>query len=73
VTDPTRVYLTPDQAAEYLHVSPGTLANWRTARKGPRFRRHTARTVVYVQSELDAWSASQSVDTVNEMPNAEAK
>ena len=61
-----RIYLTPEQAAEYLHVSLRTLANWRCSRKGPAFRKHSRTAVVYVQAELDAWSEGQRVETVNE-------
>ena len=60
------IYLTPEQAAEYLHVSLRTLANWRCSRKGPAFRKHSRTAVVYVQAELDAWSEGQRVETVNE-------
>lgn len=48
-------YLLPEQAGDYLHLSGGTLANWRRTGKGPDFRRH-GRVIVYAVSDLDAWS-----------------
>ncbi len=59
------IYLSPEQAAEYLHVTTGMLTKWRCSRKGPVFRKH-GRFVVYVQAELDAWSEAQCVEMVNE-------
>lgn len=50
-------YLSPDQAAFYLGVSPRTLQEYRTAGTGPRFRRHS-RHVRYHIDDLDIWSRS---------------
>lgn len=58
-------YLLPEQAAERLHVTVGTLANWRGAGKGPRYRKHGSR-VVYTQTALDAWSAQQERRSTSE-------
>lgn len=48
-------FLSPDQAAFYLGVSPRTLQEYRTAGTGPRFRRHS-RHIRYHIDDLDAWS-----------------
>ncbi len=50
-------FLSPDQAAFYLGLSPRTLQEYRSARTGPRFRRHS-RHVRYHIDDLDAWSRS---------------
>lgn len=53
-------YLTPEEAAEYLRVSPRTLANLRwSGRGGPRYRRHGGKPV-YSLVDLDAWSDAQA-------------
>jgi hypothetical protein len=48
-------FLSPEQAAHYLGLSTRTLQAHRTARTGPRFRRH-CRHVRYHIDDLDAWS-----------------
>lgn len=46
------VNLTPEEVAERLHVSRGTLANWRVTGAGPRFIKW-GRKVLYPISELE--------------------
>jgi hypothetical protein len=46
--------LLPSEAAERLRVSPGTLANWRSARNGPSFIKF-GRKVLYPEAELNAF------------------
>lgn len=48
-------FLSPEQAAFYLSVSPRTLQEYRTAGAGPRYRRHS-RHIRYHIDDLDAWS-----------------
>jgi len=48
-------FLTTQQAAFYLGLSARTLQEYRTARTGPRFRRHSRR-VRYHIDDLDTWS-----------------
>ncbi|MBV2147512.1 helix-turn-helix domain-containing protein [Sphingobium sp. AS12] len=48
-------FLTTDQAAAYLKISPKSLKRLRRDGKGPAFRRHT-RMVQYHIDDLDAWS-----------------
>lgn len=52
-------WLTRDEAAEYLRVSPVTLRNWAyTGRHNLPYYRHGQR-VLYKRSELDEWLESQ--------------
>jgi excisionase family DNA binding protein len=46
--------LTPDQAAEQLHVKVGTLAQWRSQGRGPVFTR-VGGLVMYERSDLQAY------------------
>jgi hypothetical protein len=48
-------FLTTEQAAYYLGLSPRTLQGMRYSGEGPRFRRHT-RCVRYHIDDLNAWS-----------------
>lgn len=48
-------FLSPEQAAFYLGLSMRTLQEYRSAGKGPRFRRHS-RHIRYHIDDLDAWS-----------------
>lgn len=52
--------LTPDEAAEWLRVSPSTLANWRYLRTGPPYLRQ-GRVVRYRADALTAWAAKNEV------------
>ena len=51
--------LTAVQAGDYLRVHPRTLANWRSAGKGPRYIRSGSR-ALYRQADLDAWLDAHS-------------
>ncbi len=48
-------FLSTEQAAFYLGLSPRKLQTMRAAETGPRFRRHS-RYVRYHIDDLDAWS-----------------
>lgn len=52
-------YLTNDEAAEYLRLSPRTLEKQRVLGGGPRFRKFGAR-VVYAMADLRAWADSNT-------------
>lgn len=57
--------LTQEQAAEFLTLSPRTLADWRCQGFGPRYRKlGTGRNapVRYREDELEEWLANQVVD-----------
>lgn len=45
----------PEEAAEYLKMSPDTLANWRSAGEGPPFHKPAKRKIYYFRKDLDAW------------------
>lgn len=49
-------FLSTEQAAFYLGLSPRKLQAMRAEQSGPRFRRH-ARYVRYHIDDLDSWSA----------------
>jgi excisionase family DNA binding protein len=49
-------YLTNDEAAEYLRISPRTLEKLRGLGAGPAYRRHGRRRVAYAIKDLDDWS-----------------
>lgn len=48
-------YLNREQAAAILHVQPKTLANWACQGKGPKFRKPSARVILYAVEDLQAW------------------
>lgn len=50
--------LTPAEAAQYLCLAVGTLANWRWRGDGPPYVRYGHR-VRYRQSDLDVWMEGQ--------------
>lgn len=55
-------FLTTDETAELLHVTPGTLAAWRSCKKkGPRYAK-VGRSVWYDPKDIDAWIESQKID-----------
>ncbi|WP_298325795.1 helix-turn-helix domain-containing protein [Asticcacaulis sp.] len=47
--------VTPAEAAEYLKVSPRTLARWRITGDGPAFRALSPQVVRYDRASLRAW------------------
>jgi len=55
----TSPWLTPAEAAEYLSVKEGTLANWRSEGRGPQFAKQ-GRVVRYSAAVLDAWLSPPS-------------
>lgn len=50
----TSPWLTTAQAARYLHMSGGTLANWRISGEGPNYQA-VGRVIRYHKDELDAF------------------
>ena len=63
-------YLTNDEAAEYLRLSPRTLEKQRVIGGGPRFRKF-GRRVMYAVADLDAWAADRSFETTSDPESAE--
>ena len=63
-------YLTNDEAAEYLRLSPRTLEKQRVLGGGPKFRKF-GRRVMYAVVDLDAWAAERSFESTSEPEYAE--
>jgi len=63
-------YLTNDEAAAYLRLSPRTLEKQRVIGGGPRFRKF-GRRVMYAVADLDAWAADRSFETTSDPEYAE--
>jgi hypothetical protein len=62
-------YLTNDEAADYLRLSPRTLEKQRVIGGGPR--RKFGRRVMYAVADLDAWAAERSFETTSDPEYAE--
>ena len=63
-------YLTNDEAAEYLRLSPRTLEKQRVLGGGPKFRKF-GRRVMYAVADLDAWAADRSIESTSDPEYAE--
>ncbi|NPE60758.1 helix-turn-helix domain-containing protein [Dickeya dadantii] len=63
-------YLTNDEAAAYLRLSPRTLEKQRVIGGGPRFRKF-GRRVMYAVSDLDSWANQHSFETTSDPDYAE--
>ena len=59
----TKALLTPKEAAEFLGVPEGTLAQWRSQQRGPAYIKLEARLVRYRLDGLEAWLSSRTVET----------
>ena len=68
----SEVLLTPKQAAEFLGIPLGTLAQWRSQRRGPAYIKLEDRLVRYRRSDLEAYLAGHLVETarVEDIPIA---
>jgi len=58
-------YLTNDEAAAFLKLSPRTLEKQRVKGTGPRFRKF-GRRVVYAIEDLEGWSNARVFDSTAE-------
>jgi hypothetical protein len=63
-------YLTNDEAADYLRLSPRTLEKQRVFGSGPKFRKF-GRRVMYAVADLDAWAADRSFESTSDPDYAE--
>ena len=63
-------YLTNDEAADYLRLSPRTLEKQRVIGGGPKFRKF-GRRVMYAVADLDAWAAERSFESTSDPEYAE--
>lgn len=62
-------YLTNDEAAAYLRLSPRTLEKQRVIGGGPRFRKF-GRRVMYAVADLDTWADSRSFEATSDFEYA---
>ena len=60
--------LTPRQAAEIYGIAEGTLANYRSQNKGPRYYK-SGRKVIYFVDEFESWLRRQPILTINDYPS----
>jgi excisionase family DNA binding protein len=58
-------FLTNQEAAEYLKLSPRTLEKLRVIGGGPRFHKF-GRRVRYAQHELEAWADIRACDSTSD-------
>lgn len=63
---PQQTYLTPREAAAYLHSSASTLAKLRVYGGGPTFCR-IGRAIRYCKSDLDAFMTRSRVQSTSEV------
>ncbi|OGU22397.1 MAG: hypothetical protein A2580_02780 [Hydrogenophilales bacterium RIFOXYD1_FULL_62_11] len=63
-TQPAR-YLTNDEAAEFLRLSPRTLEKQRVIGGGPRFRKF-GRRVMYAVVDLETWADARSFEMTSD-------
>ena len=63
-------YLTNDEAADYLRLSPRTLEKQRVLGGGPKFRKF-GRRVMYAVADLDAWATDRSFESTSDPEYAE--
>lgn len=58
-------YLTNDEAADFLKLSPRTLEKQRVVGGGPRFRKF-GRRVVYAMDDLVSWAEARGCDSTSD-------
>ena len=63
-------YLTNDEAADYLRLSPRTLEKQRVFGGGPKFRKF-GRRVMYAVTDLDTWADQRSFEATSDPEYAE--
>lgn len=59
-TESKRKLLTPEQAADYLGVSPGTLGVWRSTKRYPLRYVRVGRRVMYRPEDVEAFVESRT-------------
>lgn len=64
-TRPAARYLTNDEAAAFLRLSPRTLEKQRVIGGGPRFRKF-GRRVLYAIDDLEAWADARSFEMTSD-------
>jgi len=59
----SKLLLTPKEAAEFLGIPSGTLAQWRSQRRGPPYIKLEERLVRYRRSDLEEYLSGHLIDT----------
>lgn len=59
----SKLLLSPKEAAEFLGLPEGTLAQWRSQRRGPPYIKLEERLVRYRRSDLEEYLSGHLVDT----------
>jgi len=59
----SELLLTPKEAAEFLGIPLGTLAQWRSQRRGPPYIKLEERLVRYRRSDLEKYLSGHFVGT----------
>ena len=59
----SKLLLTPKEAAEFLGIPSGTLAQWRSQRRGPPYIKLEERLVRYRRSDLEEYLSGHFVET----------
>lgn len=57
------MFLTPEELAKRLSMKVGSLANWRTQGKGPKYV--PGRPILYPVSEVEAWVKRNTVQSTS--------
>jgi len=65
--NPVIRYLTNEEAAAFLKLSPRTLEKQRVTGGGPRFHKF-GRRVVYAIEELESWASSRVCTSTSDVP-----
>ena len=63
-------FLTTNEAAERLRLSPRTLERFRLDGTGPRWCRVGRRRVIYSAADIDVWTASRTFTSTSEADTA---
>lgn len=59
----SELLLTPKEAAQFLGIPLGTLAQWRSQRRGPPYIKLEERLVRYRRSDLEEYLSGHLVET----------
>lgn len=59
-----RALLTTDEAAEYIGVSKGRLAQWRSDGVGPAYLKPSAKSVQYRVADIDEWRDATRIEPI---------
>lgn len=62
---------TPEAAADFLGISPQTLAHWRVRGSGPKYVHLSKRCIRYSELVLRQWVESRTHDSTTEAQSAE--